>query len=109
MVMTDVTSVAANATSTNVLAGKIAEFLAENSILRLFAAAAAVGVFCTFLVGDAVLVDDQEISGINRFPIKPDDLVDEGAGFGSDRLLLRFRNSTGAAIVVKTRLEIEPA
>lgn len=109
MVMTDVTSVAANAVSANVLAGKIAEFLAETSILRLFVAAAAVGMFCTFMVGDSVLVDDQEVSGINRFPIKPDDLIDEGAGFGADRLLLRFRNSTGAAIVVKTRLEIEPA
>jgi len=107
--MTDVTSVAANATSANVLAGKIAEFLAEASILRLFAAAAAIGVFCTFFVGESVLIDDQEISGVNRFPIKPDDLVDEGAGFANDRLLLRFRNSTGAAIVVKSRLEIEPA
>jgi len=109
MVMTDVTSVAANATSANVLAGKIAEFLAEASILRLFAAGAAAGIFCTFLVGESVLVDDQEISGINRFPIKPDDLVDEGAGFGTDRLLLRYRNSTAGALVVKTRLEIEPA
>lgn len=109
MVMTDVVSVAANATSTNRLAGKIAEFLAEASIVRLFVAAAAVGIFCTLMVGDSVLVDDQEVSGANRFPLKPDDLVDEGAGFANDRLLLRFRNSTGAAIVVNSRLEIEPA
>lgn len=109
MVMTDVTSVGANATSANVLAGKIAEFLVENSILRLFVAAAAAGIFCTMLVGDTTLIDDQEVSGINRFPIKPDDLVDEGAGFGQDRIILRFRNSTAGALVVKSRLEIEPA
>ncbi len=109
MVMTDVTSVLANTTSDNVLAGKIAEFLVENSILRLYVAAAAVGIFCTMLVGDTTLVDDQEVSGVNRFPIKPDDLVDEGAGFGQDRIILRFRNSTGATIIVKSRLEIEPA
>lgn len=108
MVMTDTVSVAANATSANVLAGKLAEFLAERSVVRLYVAAAAVGVFASLLIGDSVLVDDQEVSGVNRFPIKPDDLVDEGAGFDGDRLILRFRNSTGAAIVVNSRVEIEP-
>ena len=107
--MTDVVSVAANATSLNVLAGKIAEFLSEASILRLFATGAAAGIFATLMVGDSVLVDDQEISGANRFPIKPDDLVDEGAGFEKDRIILRFRNSTAGALVVQSRLEIEPA
>jgi len=109
MVMTDVISLGANATSLNRFAGKTAEFLAEASVLRLYATGDAVGIFATLMIGDSVLVDDQEISGINRFPLKPDDLVDEGAGFANDRLLLRFRNSTGAAIVVKSRLEIEPA
>lgn len=109
MVMTDVVSVGANATSTNRLAGKLAEFLGEDSIIRLFAAGAAVGVFCSLLIGDSTLVDDQEISGANRFPEKDKDLLDEGAGFAGDRLILRFRNSTGAALVVKSRLEIEPA
>lgn len=106
--MTDVVSVAANATSLNVLAGKIAEFLAEDSVLRLFGTGAAAGVFATLMVGDSVLVDDQEISGANRFPLKPDDLIDEGAGFEKDRLILRFRNSTAGALVVQSRLEIEP-
>ena len=109
MVMTDVISVAANATSTNRLAGKLAEFLGEDSIIRLFAAGAAAGIFASLLIGDSVLVDDQEISGANRFPLKPDDLVDEGAGFSGDRLILRFRNSTAGALVVQSRLEIEPA
>lgn len=108
MVMTDVRSVAANATSANVLAGKIAEFLAESSVVRLYVAAAAVGIFATLMIGDSVLVDDQEVSGVNRYPLKPDDLVDEGAGFEKDRLILRFRNSTGAAVITKSRLEIEP-
>ena len=109
MVMTDVVSVPANATSANVLAGKLAEFLAERSVVRLLATGAAAGIFASLLIGDSVLIDDQEISGANRFPIKPDDLVDEGAGFEADRLILRFRNSTAGALVVQSRLEIEPA
>lgn len=108
MVGTDVTDVLANTTSVNLLAGKAMEFLNENSVVRLFAAAAAVGIFVTLMIGDSVLVDDQEISGANRFPIKPDDLVDEGAGFAGDRLILRARNSTGADLITKTRVEVEP-
>lgn len=108
MVMTDVTTVPANSTTANLLAGKIAEFLAEDSVIRLFISAAAVGVFATLLVGDSTVVDDQEVSDSNRFPIKPDDLVDEGAGFEKDRIILRLRNSTGAGIVSKSRVEIEP-
>jgi len=109
MVMSDVVTVNANTVSTNRLAGKLAEFLAEDSIIRLLATAAAAGVFASLLIGESTLVDDQEISGVNRFPLKPDDLVDEGAGFAGDRLILRFRNSTGVNHVVQSRLEIEPA
>lgn len=109
MVMTDVISVAANSVSTNRLAGKLAEFLSEDSILRLFATGGAAGVFVSLLVGESVLVDDQEVSPLTRFPIKNEDLVDEGAGFQGDRLILRFRNSTAGALTAQSRLEIEPA
>lgn len=108
-VMTDVRSVAANATVENVLAGKVHEFLPEDSIIRLLAAAAAVGMRASLLVGESVLVDDQELSDSNRFPINPDDLLAEGAGFGADRLVLRLRNTTAGAIVTKTQVIVEPA
>jgi len=108
MVGTDVTSIAANATSANLLAGKTMEFLNEDSRVALFATGAAAGIFVTLMIGNEVLVDDQEISGANRFPLKPDDFVDEGAGFGGDRLILRGRNSTGGALVIQSRLEVEP-
>jgi len=108
-VMTDSQSIAANATVDNVLAGKLAEFLPEDSVLRLYATGSATGVQASLLVGGEALVDDQLISDANRFPIIEDDLVAEGAGFEGDRLILRLRNTTGAAIVARTRLNIEPA
>lgn len=108
-VMTDVQSVAANAKIDNVLAGKVHEFLPEDSIIRVLASADAVGVRASLLVGESVLIDDQEMSNSNRYPINPDDLLAEGAGFGADRLKLSLRNTTGAAIVVKTQVTIEPA
>jgi len=108
-VMTDRRSVAANATVQNALAGKVHEFLSEDSLIRVAAVAAAVGMNVSVLVGAEVLVDDQEISAANRYPVIPDDVVAEGAGFGGDRLILRYRNTTGGAIVIQSILGIEPA
>ena len=106
--MSDNQSVAANATIQNVLAGKVHEFLSEDSIVRVYASAAAVGLNLSVLIGAEVLVDDQEINSANRFPLIPDDLIAEGAGFASDRLIVRYRNTTGAAIIVKSATVVEP-
>lgn len=91
-------SVAANATTTNQLAGLQHEFLDRPANVMLAAAAAAVGINCTFLISGVTVVDDQAISQANRFPIVPDDVVTEERGIG--RMVLRFRNTTGAAIIV---------
>jgi len=107
-VMTDVRSVAANTTLENILAGKVHEFLQENSVVRVFLSAAAVGVNASFLVGSESQVQDQEVSDSNRFPQDPEDFLTESGGLESDRLLISLRNTTGAAIVVKTRVSIEP-
>jgi len=108
-VMTDVQTVAANATVDNVLAGKVHEFLPKDSIVRVLLSAAAAGVRASLLVGEASVVDDQEVSDSNRFPISPDDMMAEAAGFGGDRLLLKLRNTTGAGIAVKMHTTVEPA
>lgn len=106
--MTDVRSVAANTTIDNVLAGKIYEFAPANSICTLSAAASAVGMRVSLLIGNEVQIDDQEISGANRYPILPDDFVVRGAALRGDRIVLRLRNSTAGALNVNTALDIEP-
>jgi len=108
-IMSDNQSVAANATVLNALAGKVHEFLSEDSIVRAYVSAAAVGLNVSLLIGAEVLVDDQEVSSSNRFPLIPDDLLAEGAGFQADRLILRYRNTTGAAIIVRSLVNVEPA
>lgn len=110
-VMTDRRSVAANATVDNVLAGKIDEFLREKSIVTLYAVAEAVGLNVSLIIGNEVVFDDQEIpsraAGVTI--TVPDDFVVQGAGLAGDRMILRLRNTTGAAIIVRTRLETNPA
>lgn len=109
MTMTDRRSVAANATEANVLSGKTDEFIRGPSIVRYYGTAAAVGLFCTLIVGNQIIVEDQELNAQNRMPIVPDDFVANSGAFGGDRVVVKLRNSTGAAIVGFTRAEVIPA
>lgn len=108
-IMSDRQSVAANATVANALAGKVHEFLTGPSIVRFYATASAVGMNCSFLVGNESIVQDQEISAANRFPVVPDDFVGESGGIAGDRIIISYRNTTGGAITAFTRVEVEPA
>jgi len=106
--MTDSRSVAANSQVDNILSGKLHEFLAEDSVIRLGMAASAAGLRTSFLVGGEATVQDQEVSRANRFPIFPDDVVAEAAGFAGDRILVSVRNTTGSAITIDAVVDVEP-
>lgn len=109
MVMTDVQSVAANTTTANILAGKASEFVSESSIVSIGINASAVGLRATVVIGTEVVVDDQEVSSINRMPQFPEDILAEGGAFPQDRITVRLRNTTGGAITGFTKLNITPA
>lgn len=96
-VMTDsALSVAANATSANLYAGKIYEF-SGRSVIRVRMSAAAAGLQATLLANGFAVVPDQAISQSNRWPILPDDLLVQFR-FAGGRLFLTVRNTTAAAI-----------
>ncbi len=109
MVMTYVGSVAANTTTANVLAGKAMEFVQEPSVITVGIAASAVGLMATVVVGTEVVVDDQEVSSINRMPQFPEDVLAEGGAFAGDRVTVRLRNSTGGAITGFVKINVTPA
>ncbi len=98
-------SVAANAVSTNRLAGLLYEFLDRPAVITLAAACAAVGLNLTLLLGGVAAVNDQAVSQANRFPIFPDDAVTQEQAIG--RMILTFRNTTGAAIIVHWSLDVD--
>jgi hypothetical protein len=106
-VMTDAAlSVAANAVSANVYAGKLYEFPPRPSIVRVRISAAAVGLNATLLIGGVSIVNDQAISQSNRWPILPDDLVIQVPVRAGARLVLTLRNTTGAAITFNHVTEV---
>jgi len=109
MVMTDVESVTANSTTGNVLAGKAMEFVQEPSVVTVGIAASAVGLHATVVIGTEILVDDQEVSAINRMPQFPEDVLAEGGAFASDRITVRLHNTTAAAITGFTKINVTPA
>lgn len=107
-IMTDRQVIAANATVQNVLTGKVHEFLSGPSIIRHYACGSAVGLNTTFLIGNESIVQDQEVNAQNRMPIIPDDFVAESGGVQGDRVIVSYRNTTGAGITAFTRVEVEP-
>ncbi|SRR5258708_23971306 len=99
-------SVPANGVTANQLAGLLYEFLDRPAYILLCAAAAAVGVNVTLLVGGVAMINDMPVSQANRFPIVPDDIVtQEGPLVG--RMILTFRNTTAAAITVNFSLDVD--
>lgn len=98
-------SVAANAVSSNVLAGQLYEFLDRPMPLLLAATAAAVGINVTLLVGGVAIINDQPISQANRFPVLPDDVV-TAVRRARGRVILTFRNTTAGAILVNASVDV---
>lgn len=107
--MTDTQSIAANTTIQNVLAGKSKEFVLEPSVVTLSCTGSAIGLFCTMIIGEEIIVDDQAIPLTNRFPIVPDDTIAQGGAFQGDRLVVKMRNSTAGALTSWVRVDVEPA
>lgn len=94
-------SVAANVTTVNLLAGLSYEFLAQPAHVVIAAVGATIGLNCTFLVANGLtVVDDTPINDANVFPIIPDHILFED-DVPPGRLLLRIRNTTGAAVVLR--------
>lgn len=107
-VMTDVQSVAANATTGNIFAGNVFEFLSLPSIVRVYIVAAGVGMNVDVLVGNESYASDQEVSGANRFPIRNEDLLVELGGLPGERIVVRLRNTTVGALIVQSLVEVLP-
>lgn len=108
-IMTDIQSVAANTTIANCLSGKSAEFVKEASVVTLYALASAVGMRYTMIVGDEIVVEDQEVGVGTTLPKVPDDVIAQAGGFPGDRIVVKLHNTTGGAVSAYTRVDVEPA
>ena len=99
-------SIAANAVSAKVYAGKLYEFPPRPSVVRVRLSGSAVGLNATLLIGGTSVVNDQPISQSNRWPILPDDLLIQVPVRAGSRLVLTFRNTTAGALTVNHVTEV---
>lgn len=103
--MQDSISVAANSVSSNVLAGKLYEFVPQGTNVTLSGSGSATGLRISFVAALVQLLNDEALSTANRFPLIPDDII-LNQRVGAGRLLLTFRNTTAGALTAFWRVDV---
>jgi hypothetical protein len=101
-------SVPLNGTVDNILAGSAFEFARTNALVSMGVSAAATGTFVTFNSGADVVAEEFEPAILTRYPIIPDEMYFSDVAAAGDRLVIRVRNTTGAAIIVRVVCQVTP-
>ena len=102
MIIQKLTSVPLNGTVENVLSGSAFEFPRTNVLVSLGSAQQATGLFITIQAGGEIVLEESEPAISADFPLIPDEFYYNFAAVAGDRLVVRARNSTGAAINLRT-------
>jgi len=108
-VMTYIASVAANTTVANAMSGKSHEFISEPTVVTIGVAGSAVGLNTSLIIGEEIVVDDQEVPVGTTLPAFPDQVLAQGGGVTGDRIIVKLRNTTGGAITAYVKVMTEPA
>lgn len=108
-IMTYIASVAANTTVANALSGKSHEFVNEPTVVTIGVAGSAVGLNTSLIIGEEIVVDDQEVPVGSTLPAFPDQVLAQGGGMPGDRIIVKLRNTTGGAITAYVKVMTEPA
>lgn len=103
------TSVAAGAVNDNLLSGSAFEYLRAPALVSIACVAAATGCFITIQVGPSILLEESPPTVKTAMPTVPDDFLYQAAGAPGDRLVIRFRNPTGGAVLARAVVQITDA
>jgi len=99
-------SVGAGATVENALSGSAFEFLRRNAIVSIGVTAAATGTFVTIQSGGDIVMEESATAILATFPVIPDNMYYNDVGVAGDRLVVRLRNPTAGAIVMRVLVQI---
>jgi len=100
-------SVAANAISAQQLTDFTDERLRGDAALAFYGRAAAIGLQALLMAGDRILMDNVPVNAVagTAVDVSTDQMLSD-FGLAGDKLSLRYRNTTGAAIVVQGMLQV---
>ena len=99
-------SVGAGATVENALSGSAFEFLRRNAVVSAGVTAAATGTFVTLQSGGDIVLEESPAFVQTSFPRVPDEMVYNDVGVQGDRLVIRLRNPTAGAIIMRVLVQI---
>lgn len=104
-----ITSIPANSVVDNVLSGSAFEFAKGSSLVSIGLAAAATGLQVTIQSGGQSIVEESpplvKTTGLST----EDDMYYNFGAIAGDRIVIRARNTTGAAINLTSLTQIQPA
>lgn len=103
-------NLSANTKTSNLLAGRIFEFLDYDATVSIYAVSSASGANITFQAGKDVLIDDNEIIGIGTTLNEQDHLIFQDSISADTRLVLTLRETAGVAttdVLLKVVIEAE--
>jgi hypothetical protein len=99
-------SVAANAVVDNLLSGSAFEFLRSNAVISIGVTGAATGLQVTINSGADIILEESAVYIKTQFPIIPDEMFYTDVGAQGDRLVVRIRNTTAGAIIVRCVVQV---
>lgn len=99
-------SVGAGLTVENALAGSAFEFLRRNAVVSLGVTAAATGTFVTVQSGADIVLEESPTAILATFPVIPDNMFYNDVGVAGDRQVVRLRNPTAGAIIMRVLAQI---
>ena len=100
-------SVGAGAVDENILSGSAFEFARANTFVSMGIVQAATGCFVTIQAGGNVVAEEFEPPiEATAFPQTNEDMYFNDFAVTGDRLVVRVRNSSGGAIVVRAVVQI---
>jgi len=99
-------SVAANATVDNLIAGSAFEFARGNVLVSIGVTQAATGLQVTINSGSDVIAEEFAPAILTRFPVIPDEMYYNDVAVQGDRLVIRVRNTTGGALIVRAIVQV---
>lgn len=106
--LSDRRTVAIGGVVDNVLTGKFAEFLQEDSKISVAMTAELISLFATVIIGNELLIDGQEVGNTNAVPRNPEDVLVQGFGQKGDRVIIKVRNANALTNDTRTSVFVEP-
>jgi hypothetical protein len=107
-VIQNTVSIAANATNENVIQGSQFEYLPYNALCEFGLLGAATGLVADVYSGADIVAESYALAFKAGFPVYPDDYNLNDVAAAGDRLKVRVRNTTGAAIVLSYSVRLTP-